>query len=141
MSNEFGINFDYPGFCANCHTAVAEFDGSDENGMPIVKKIKGNVRTVYFQLTSGSKLPVTVCDECELKLKGSDCQHIMESVINGWQKEIDFKCKDWSDEKKLDVMTTYSGLNVTQRVDKPFPAVELNDIGEVDSRNLKIRTR
>ena len=141
MKNEFGIDFDWPGFCANCHLAVAEFEGSDEHGILKIKKMLGNARAVYFHLGNGSQMPVTLCETCELNLKGSDCKNIMESIINGWQMEIDLKCSHWEDKKKTDYMDTYSKHTIIQRIDKPFPSVELNDIKKPDTNNLKIKIK
>jgi hypothetical protein len=64
---------------------------------------------------------------------------IMESVLIGWQSEVN--SLDWSEEKKLDHMTKYSDLYITDRADFPFSKDDREKIKKPDLKKLDLKVR
>ena len=84
---------------------------------------------------------VSVCEDCFLNLEPEDMGKLMESVINGWQKEVDECNTKWTPEKKEEHMTEYSKFFVVDRSDKPLTFGEKTRLSKPDSRNLKVKVK
>lgn len=121
-NNNFQIDYDCAGFCAVCHTEIAEFKGSFEIApgifKPAIEKLKGNYRNQLVYLSDGSQMNVSLCENC-VNLTPDTSRILMKNVVNGWKKEIevmeayvDAKCDlcvtdvpsmNWSDDTKLEL--------------------------------------
>jgi len=130
-NNQFKVDYDFPGLCAICHVEVAEFNGSHPNGRPIIKSLKGNMTEMKVELNDNSKMTVILCNHCHADFKPEDMKPLMESVISGWQAEVNIL--DWTEEKKLDHMDRYSKKEVIDRAD--FPMSE-DDKAKIQKPNL-----
>jgi len=139
MNNQFNINYDFPGLCALCHVEIAEFNGSGANGRPIIKALKGNFTEMKIGLSDNSKMTVSLCNNCHDNFKPEDMKPLMESVINGWQSELEVV--DWVEEKKLDYMDKYSKLKATDHGDFSYSDKQKKRIKSPDKKNLNIKVR
>lgn len=115
MSNPYGITWDAPGFCALCHVAVAEFNGSDQFSNLLITKLLPTFRLVGFTLNTGSVLKVALCESCEQTITPAQSGPLMESVLNGWAQELERKAPHWTEEKKVAHMTTQAQTSITGR--------------------------
>lgn len=143
MSNQFNITCDYPGLCALCHTEIAEFDGSImiKPGVyyPKITKFKGNMAQMTVTLNDNSKMLVVVCTECEENFDCTQSGKLMESVINGWQHEIDYACNDWIAPKKLAYMDKQSTKIIVDRDDKRWTIRPGDVVSVPESKNLNVK--
>jgi hypothetical protein len=133
--NQFNIDYDFPGLCAKCHTEIAEFRGSHPNGTPIISRLKPEYTTTTMQLNDGSSIRISLCSECKFSLAGTHCQEIMESVINGWQSEVERA--NWDDKELIGYMRTYCKKHITGRKDVHWGEKEKKKIKK--PRKEKIR--
>ena len=142
-NNQFGIDYDFPGLCALCHTEIAEFDGSFEARpgvfRPKILELKPNYRAFQFKLNDGSFMNVTSCEDCHDEFKPEDSQELMESVINGWQEEIDSILIEWEDEKKRNHMKEYSKKHIVDRSDKRLKYSDLSKLKKPRPEKLKVK--
>lgn len=137
--SDFMVNEDRPGFCAKCHTPIAEFNGSNEYGNPIIVKLLPILRTIFFRLDNGSQLIVTLCVDCEETIDPSDSAQIMESVINGWQYEVDSQLHHWEEDKKIEHMKTFGKRFITDRTDKRWNDEQIKRITKPDKKKLRLK--
>lgn len=128
------VTYDKPGYCALCHTEIAEFNGSNEQGNPIIVRLKGNYRSSHFRLDNGSLMPVTLCENCE-DLKPEQYGELMESIINGWKNQLDTLPLEF--EKKDEFYKKHSKLFVTDRADKRLSDSDIKKITKPDPRKLE----
>ena len=133
-NNQFNIDFDFPGLCASCHNEIAEFNGFNIFGTPIITKLKGNFRTMRIELDDGSGMTITVCKDCT-ELSPEDMGPLMESLINGLIVEIQRR-PNFEHKKRTDI-DSISKRFITQRIDKPFKQEEVRRITKPDKENLK----
>lgn len=136
-NNQFKIGYDFPGLCALCHIEIAEFHGSLPNGRPNVTKMKGNASSLKVKLDDGSVMGVNICNDCYNDFKPEDMKDLMESVINGWQSEVDIL--PWEEEKKISYMKEYSKLKAIGRKDVNYSAEQLAKIKDPDLNKLNIK--
>lgn len=100
------------GYCVKCG-----------KNMVVEKVIEGKVKISFtidydnekFLLNDGSQMRVAICKTCKAILTKDDEKEIMETVIAGWQKEVD-GLKNWSAEKKKQHMDTYSKKKIITKV-------------------------
>lgn len=78
---------DQLGFCAFCHIEVA--DWPEVNGNKILKW-RNTRRESLFKLSNDSVLHVTLCDVCDQKVLPKHYRQLMDSIIGGWKKELEF---------------------------------------------------
>lgn len=126
MNNQFDINYDFPGLCANCHHEIADFNGSNKYGTPIITKLKATFETMQVELSDGSNMTVTVCKDCKEGLRTEDMGDLMESLIEGLIVEINRKPD--LEERKQKAIDAISSKFIIQRVDKKFTSDELTRI-------------
>ena len=138
-NNQFKIDFDFPGLCVNCHTEIAEFSGSSTTGRPIITAIKPNSHQMKVELDDKSVMTVMLCTDCFFDVKPDDMKAIMESVINGWQSEVD--SLEWEDDKKFAHMDRYSKKRITNRADFPYSESDAKNIKKPDSKKLRVKVR
>ena len=138
-NNQFKVDYDFQGLCCLCHTEVAEFNGSHPNGCPRISKWKGNMAEMRVELNDGSKMTVILCNKCHDGFQPEDMKPLMESVIVGWQVEVNKL--DWKDEKKIDHMTSYSKLQVVDRYDFPMSDEDKKNIKNPDIKSLNLTVR
>lgn len=145
MPNRFGIDYAHPGLCSLCHEEIAEFQGSRQVSQgvsrPIIKRILGIARLIEVKLDDKSKMSVAMCKKCESKLEPKDMQELMESEINGWQREIDDIVTKFTDVEKKKYMNQYSRRYVVARVDKRWTPDENKKIKKPRKSKLKVRTK
>lgn len=139
MSNQFNIAFDYPGLCALCHTEIADFNGSREvkPGIfrPVIQKFKENMREAVVVLSNSSKMTVLLCSSCA-DLRPEDMGPLMDSVIEGWQFEVDTMLPDWPAEKKVAHMKDCSSLEAIDRLNRSFSEDEKKRLTKPDKDKL-----
>lgn len=127
-NNPYGISYDKAGFCVLCHIQIAEFNGSNANGTFVITKLRPNVRAMKLEMSNGSTLSIVICKECEENLDVKDIPAIMESVIEGWEWEIDNLMPHWSKTKKQEHIDSTKKLHITNRKDKPWSKEETKKI-------------
>ena len=135
-NNQFKIDYDYPGLCAHCHVEIAEFNGSNKYGTPIITKFKPNFTTGKIEINDGSGMTITLCSTCDISLKPEDMGELMESVINGLIVQIQ-KTPALEPKKQADIAVLVTKF-ITQRIDKPFKASEVPDITKPNADNLNV---
>ena len=103
------IDYDKFGHCVKCHTnLIIEKVVQDDSGRLTIQRMwKPEKDETQFLLDDGSKMRVTICKQCKEKLTEADNREIMDSVIRGWQKEIE-RIQHWSIEKKVAYLDRYS---------------------------------
>ncbi len=109
--NDMGVDYDKPGFCALCHVQIADFNGSDIQGNPIVTRLRTNYTDIVVRLDDASAMKVTLCTNCRGGIKPEDMQELMESVIRGWAWEVKHRLK-WDEPKRKDHMDRYEKRHV-----------------------------
>lgn len=112
MKNQFNIEHAFPGICTKCFTEVAEFNGSDRNGKPVISKFLPNHVNIEIGLSDKTKMTITLCTDCAKKLAEEDKKKIMESEQKGWQWELNNCLKTWAKEKKEDYLKDYNKLEI-----------------------------
>ena len=137
-NNQFKVDYAFPGLCSLCFTEIAEFEGSNSLGRPIITKLKGNFREITVLLDDNSKMKVSLCEDCFENIKPEDMGELMENEINGWQKEVDANPK-FEAQKKLDYMDKYSERKITTRVDIPYGLGEVARVSNPRSEKLKVK--
>lgn len=137
-NNQFKVDYAFPGVCSLCFTEIAEFEGSNDLGRPIITKLKGSFREIMVLLDDNSKMKVSLCETCADSIKPEDMGELMENEINGWQKEVDANPK-FDAQKKLDYMDKYSERKVTTRVDIPYGLGEVARVSNPNPNNLKVK--
>ena len=145
MLNQFNIEHAYPGLCSLCHREIAAFDGSYEvqDGItrPRITRILGIARTAIIHLDDRSTMTVALCKTCFNALKPEDMQELMESEINGWQKEVDHAAIGFDKAAKIRYMKKYSKRYATGRKDKPWTGDQKKKIKKPRKGKLKIKTK
>jgi len=99
------------GFCALCHTDIAEYP--IVNGAKILKWKKSR-REALFKLSNGSVLHVSLCSICDDSLDRRKFMELMESVMKGWEEEL--KQSRMSDEQKEDYRANYYRLQIVEKI-------------------------
>lgn len=98
------VDFDKFGYCVFCHKYLME-----------EKVMEGEVQLVFtkdrketvFMLDDGSQMRVCICKGCKENLKESDHNVIMQSVVKGWEKEVE-SLVHWTEDQRIDHMVKYS---------------------------------
>ena len=140
-NNQFKIDYAFPGLCSHCHAEVAEFNGTNNLGRPIITRMKPNYREFTVELDNQSLMDIPLCEKCYDTLGPEHMQAVMESEINGWQHEVDECLPAWSDNKKLEHMTQYSKRFITKRTDKPFKAADNSKIKKPRKSKLRVKVK
>lgn len=97
------VDWDEFGRCVLCHKSLMMQKLIDN----VMKDVFTPDRTeTQFLLNDGSKMRVGICQKCKDELTLDDEPKIMQSVIKGWEKEIDDA--KWAKERKKDYMKIYS---------------------------------
>jgi hypothetical protein len=117
-----GVEYDKAGFCARCHTVMAEFDGFGVDQTPNITRWLGIATKVRVVLDDGSKMDISMCQPCVQTLEPKDCGPLMESVIRGWHWEVLNKMPKWTPEQKEAYMEQYRKRYITNRDDLPWNA-------------------
>ena len=94
---------------------------------------------VQYLLNDGSKMRVAMCIDCKNNLTENNSSDIMQSVINGWQVQVD--SLDWTKEKKQAYMDRYSQLEIVTNAEGIQPDVLNNKLKEhleskLESKNV-----
>ncbi len=97
------LDYDKAGYCVKCHDTVIE--EKVINGI-LQEVLKTNYDTTQFLLNDNSKMRVVICKPCKAKLTDKDYAYVMNSVIKGWEKEVE-GLSHWSSERKKDYMDNY----------------------------------
>ena len=98
------IDYDKFGHCVKCH-----------KHLQIEKVIDGKLQIVFVPekteeellLSDGSRMRVTICKSCKEGLTDEGLEVVMNSVVKGWEKEVE-GLNHWSKDKKADYITNYS---------------------------------
>lgn len=118
--NKWAIDYDKPGFCVLCHSQIADFDGFNKEGNPANPKIRAIYRESSFLLDDRSTMRTSMCKDCYETFIPKDSGKIMESVINGWQWEIQHGLGKWlksSQEQRHMYMKRYMSRYIVTRMD------------------------
>ena len=100
------------GKCVKCHRNL--ITERVING--VVKKVTiPDYDQIQYLLDDGSKMRVVMCKPCKLTLTEKDEKPIMDSVIAGWQKEVNGLIH-WHKKKKDEYMKRYKKLKIKNRV-------------------------
>lgn len=134
-NNQFSIDFDCSGMCAFCHIEIATFSGSTKNGKPVVASFLTNNIISNFRLDDNSIMPVNLCKSCYDSLSGKDIKKLMKSIIEGWKKDVEWTCSNWTETQKKLYIDTYSKRYITEWVDKPNVKVVIH---KNDNKNLEV---
>jgi len=110
------IDYDCIGFCALCHKSLIEekvITGS--NGKPEIQTVFTSDRTeIEVCLDNGSLMRVAMCKKCKSNYTVKDNKPLMESIVNGWEKEVEH-LPHWTKDNKADYMKKYSKLKIKER--------------------------
>ena len=68
-------------------------------------------REKQYYLNNGSKMRVAICEGCDSKVDKNDYRKIMNSVIDGWQHEIQ-TYSHWTEDQKTKYMETQKKLQI-----------------------------
>jgi len=155
-NNQFGIDCSFPGLCSYCHTEIANFNGSKEVApgvfRPEIVSLRPSYRESVFELNDGSKIAIPLCEDCDDDIEPQHMAELMESEINGWQKEVD-ELVDWKDsvkpdgtiytaeEKKLDYMVEFSAKFIKDRKNKPWTLGQKSKLAKPRKEKLKVKVR
>lgn len=131
-------DFDKAGFCVRCHDPVAEFNGSRADGSMIITKLLPTLRMATVLLDDGSQMRVAMCDRCYETFTPEHSAEIMESVINGWQWELDNLLTHWDESFKKAYMGNMAKRHITDRSDKNWTENEKRAIEKPDTKKLRI---
>lgn len=112
MKNQFGIEHAFPGICSLCFKEVAEFNGSDKNGKPIISRWLPSYVSIQTLLSDGSQMSINLCADCVKSYTKKDNEKIMASEQKGWKWEIQNCLKTWSKEEKDGYEKKYSKLSI-----------------------------
>ena len=101
------ITYDKFGHCVFCHKC-----------MIIEEIIDGKMQTRFIPeyneeqvlLDDGSKMRVAMCINCKNNYTEKDYNKIMQSVADGWEKELEVS--KWTDEKKQNYRDKYYKLQL-----------------------------
>jgi len=144
-NNQFGIDVSFPGLCSYCHTEVANFNGSREvlPGVfrPIITTLKANYRESIFQLNDGTKMVIALCEDCDDDIEPKHMAELMESEINGWQKEVDELLPGWTNDRKQSHMEECGKKFINNRTNKPWTLGQLSKLTTPRKDKLKVRTK
>lgn len=144
-NNQFGVDYAFPGLCSYCHSEIATFKGSQEvlPGVfrPIIHLLKPNYRECTFELNDGSLMQIALCQSCDDDIEPKHMDHLMESEINGWQKEIDELLPKWEESKKSDHMDQHSKKFITGRKTKPWTLGQISKITKPRPEKLKVKVK
>lgn len=102
------ITYDKFGYCSFCHRNLLVkklVNGKEENVLGSEYDEK------EYDLSDGSKMKVAICKTCLLTVTDADKPKIMDSIIRGWEKELD-SLPHWSAKQKEDYMARYSKLEM-----------------------------
>lgn len=103
------IDYDVYGRCCKCHRDLMtnKFFNNQWH------KVFAEREEHEYTLSDNSKMRVTLCKSCKANLSEKDSKTIMESVIKGWQKEVD-SFSHWSEAKKKEHMVKYKKLKIQE---------------------------
>jgi len=107
MKNQFDVNHAFPGICSLCYTEVAEFNGSNQNGKPIITRFLPNYFGMIMTLDDGTQMTITLCNTCAKTLTKKDYKKLMKSEVDGWEFELQHCLKHWTKEQKKEYRDTY----------------------------------
>jgi hypothetical protein len=107
------IDYDKFGHCIKCHKNMIIEQVIDNE---VRKRMSTDYREVEFLLSSGSRMRVAICKDCQETLSEKEHNSIMECVVNGWKKELE-ELHHWSKEKKDNYMETYGKLTISSRLE------------------------
>lgn len=138
-NNQFKIDYAFPGLCSHCHSEIAEFYGSLPNGRAIISRLTPNFRMAEVLLDDGSRMTVSLCEDCFEGLNPDHMKYLMESEIKGWQKEVDECLATLEEDKKKSYMTDRAKRVIVQRMDKPLTEKQVKKIKPPDISKLDIR--
>lgn len=86
------IDYDCLGFCANCHCNLMRTVLSEGKQIEI---FSGKAAFLELKLNDGSKMRITVCNECKRTYDHKKhSKLLMESIVRGWDKESDLLVAD-----------------------------------------------
>lgn len=104
------IDYDRLGHCVKCHCLIAETEGEGRN-IKIIQKFS-NASQIDFNISNGTIMPVAICTDCKSKLQHTEEERvqIMNSVVKGWDKEIDWL--GWGEDKRKEYMKKFSNLKI-----------------------------
>lgn len=112
-NNQFQIDHAFPGLCSLCHVEVAEYEGSNDIGSPIVKRFKPNAKIKKVFLSDGSQMNVMLCKGCHDVFNENNFQELIESEINGWAYEVETHLKTkWDESRKKKYLNKMSKLRI-----------------------------
>lgn len=148
--NKWAIDYDRMGFCAICHDTVMIFEGFNDEGMPHSGvdghgkprpvMFKPNHRVAQFLIQDDSLMPVTMCKICFESFGPKDCGKILESVLNGFQWEIQHGLRKWgasSQDQRHAYMKRYIDTFIVTRMDIIWSDVVDKKITRPLWKNLK----
>lgn len=118
-NNQFGVDHAFPGVCSLCFDEIAEFNGSNEKGIPYITKFKANARQVTVLLSDDTTMNVNLCNRCAGDFKPADLRELMESEVNGWNHEVNTYLKEkWPEKKRNAYLERQSKLRVVGKLSK-----------------------
>lgn len=105
-------NIDKYGHCCVCHRNLIIERVSDGE---VIQMFIPDREETEFLLDDGSRMRVCICRSCKMTIDFNEkkiCDKIMESVINGWQAEVDTlvadeKRPEWDNERAKKHMKVY----------------------------------
>ena len=101
------IDYDVYGRCCKCHRNLM----TDKFFNNSWHKVFAEREEQEFDLSDGTKMRVTLCKSCKSQLSDKDSDEIMQSVIKGWEKEVN-SFSHWSVAKKKEHMSKYKSLKI-----------------------------
>ena len=98
------------------------------------KRFTADYDEVQYLLDNGSRMRVVVCKQCKEKGKQDDTKEVMQTVINGWKKEVDDlvadpKRPDWTKERGDKHMKEYSSISIVTDKEKEFKGAKKESSG------------
>ena len=128
------IDYDKFGFCVFCH-----------RNMTIEQVIDGKVQIRFipeyieeqFLLDDGSRMRVAMCVTCKENYTKQDHNKIMQSVIDGWEKELEVS--KWTEEKKQDYRDRYYKLNLVTKTYKKSEDTLEKELIEFNNKKDKVK--
>lgn len=143
-NNQFGITCSFPGLCSYCHSEVANFNGSREvmPGVfrPVITSLRADYRESTFTLDDGKKIVIVLCESCDDDIEPRHMADLMESEINGWQKEVDELLPDWTPKLKSEYMESHSKKFINGRQNRPWTIGQLSKLTKPRER-VKIKVK
>jgi len=102
------------GHCVTCGKNMLieqVIDGKSE------ERLSAEYEEVQYLLDDGSRMRVAICRKCKSEGKHDDTKKVMQTVVNGWKKEVDDlvadnKKPDWTKERGEKHMKKYSSLAI-----------------------------